>query len=165
MAWRFTGRARVDPQHPEAFGVCDRCGFWHNLANLHYQHEWRGQRLMNIRLRVCPRCMDVPFIFNKPIVYPPDPVPIRDPRPQNFTIADNGSPTVPPLPWPTQPEGLPPRQPLYLTDDQGRIITDDAGTPLLADGSPAHPDGTVPAFPVYVTPPLPPLPPEIEMEP
>jgi len=49
---------------------------------------------------------DKPFIFNKPIIYPPDPVPIVDPRPENFTNVNNGSP-VTPLPWPVQPIGPP----------------------------------------------------------
>src|SRR5215472_14035582 len=106
MPWRFTGRARVNATSPRAFGVCDRCGFWHNLEDLGYQHEWRGPRLVNIRLRVCPKCMDRPFIFNKPIIYPPDPVPVYDPRPENFPNANNGSP-VTPLPWPVQPVGPP----------------------------------------------------------
>lgn len=131
MAWRYTGRARVNAQYPEAFGVCDRCGFWHNLVNLIYQYEWRGPRLVNIRLRVCSRCLDRPFIFNKPQIYPPDPVPVPDPRPQNFQVANNGSPITPPLPWPVQGEG------------------------------PAVPTPPTPPIPVYPTPPLPPLPPDI----
>lgn len=31
--------------------------------------------------KVCNRCLDKPFIFNKPIILPPDPVPVKDPRP------------------------------------------------------------------------------------
>ena len=42
---QHTGRARVNPRHPEAFGVCDRCGFWNQLNSLGYQHEWRGARV------------------------------------------------------------------------------------------------------------------------
>ncbi len=79
--------------------------------------------------------MDRPFLFNRPIVYPPDPQPVVDPRPQNFQIADNGSPFVPPLPWPVQAVGPPVASP------------------------------PTPAAPVYVTPPLPPLPQDIESEP
>src|SRR5215472_3919590 len=116
MAWRFHGRARVNPKYPEAFGRCDRCGFWYSLVDLHYQMEWRGPRLMNIRLRVCQKCMDIPFIFNKPIVIPPDPVPVRDPRLDDFAYyngpqgsgavaGSGGSNPLPPLPWPTQPLG------------------------------------------------------------
>jgi hypothetical protein len=131
---QYTGRAKVDPHHPEAFGVCDRCGFWWNLNRLTYQHEWRGMRLANLRLRVCPPCLDTPAAFLKPIVYPPDPVPKIDPRPQNFTIADNGSPFTPPLPWPSHASG------------------------------PVVPMPPTPEYPVYVTPPNPPLPPDIEWE-
>jgi len=85
--------------------VCDRCGFWYLLDDLHYQMEWRGPRLMNIRLRVCQKCYDVPFIFNRPLVIPPDPVPRYDPRPENFTQADEGTFPLPPLPWPVQQNG------------------------------------------------------------
>lgn len=158
MAYRFTGHARVNPTNPRAFGICDRCGFLNNLENLGYQHEWRGSRLMNIRLRVCPRCTDRPFIFNKPIIYPPDPVPVLDPRPQNFTVANSGSPFTPPLPWPVQPLGPPIPGPDYLTDDDGNVLTTDGDYPLVTNDSPPQP----PPTPVYVTPPLPPLPPEIE---
>ena len=105
--------------------------FWFNLSDLLYQHEWRGSRLMNIRLRVCARCLDKPFIFNRPLILPPDPVPKSDPRPENFEIADNGSPTPPPLPWPVQASG------------------------------PTVPSPPTPPPPVFVTPPLPPLPPDI----
>lgn len=158
MAWRYTGKARVDPNNPQAFGVCDRCSFWFNLVNLGYQREWRGPRLVNTRARVCAACMDKPFIFNKPIIYPPDPVPVRDPRPQNFEVANNGSPFTPPLPWPVQPSG-PVVQEWYVLADDGDIILDDAGRPILVDGSPF-----VPEPPVYVTPPLPALPQEIEQD-
>ncbi len=130
-----TGRARVDPRHPSAFGVCDRCGFWWNLDELRYQFDWRGPRLQNLRLRVCPPCTDKPSIWLKPIVYPPDPVPRMDPRVQSFVIPNNGSPFPPPLPWPTQQLG------------------------------PEVPMPPTPEYPVYVTPPLPPLPPDIEGEP
>lgn len=199
MAWRFTGRAKVDANYPQAFGVCDRCGFWYNLVNLNYQHAWRGERLMNIRLRVCSRCMDRPAAFLRPLILPPDPVPVADPRPQNFSVVgpvitvdqpvpiyllddaghiltdDQGHPLLaddspslyppaptypvpspPPLPWPVYPSG-PQVLPQYLLDDDGHILTDDFGRPLLADGSPF-----VPAPPFYVTPALPPLPPDIE---
>lgn len=105
---------------------------WINHVNGHWQHEWRGPRLVNIRVFVCGRCLDKPFIFNKPIIYPPDPVPIKYAFPENFSVANNGSPFVPPLPWPSHVSG------------------------------PVVPMPPTPEYPVYVTPPLPPLPPEIE---
>jgi hypothetical protein len=130
-----TGRARVNPRHPQAFAVCQRCGFWINHVDGRWQHEWRGARLANIRVFVCQPCLDKPFIFNKPIIYPPDPVPIQYAFPENFETANNGSPFPPPLPWPVQAVG------------------------------PAVASPPTPAYPVYETPPLPPLPEDIEGEP
>lgn len=85
MSWAH-GRARVDPRNPQAFGVCDRCGFWWNLFRLAYQYDWRGDQLTNTRFRVCPPCYDKPFELNRPLVLPADPLPVIDPRVENFTV-------------------------------------------------------------------------------
>lgn len=77
----YHGRAQVDANAPEAMACCDRCGFLYSHPDLQWQYEWRGNQLQNTYLLVCDRCLDVPFIFNRPIILPPDPVPIRDPRP------------------------------------------------------------------------------------
>ena len=74
-------RARVDATAPEAWAVCDRCNFLYNHKDLHWQFEYRGLQLQNIRLLVCDRCLDVPFPFNQPIIVPPDPEPVLDARP------------------------------------------------------------------------------------
>ena len=50
---RSHGRARVDPQNPEAFAVCDRCGFRRNHADLEWQHQYAGNQLVNRRILVC----------------------------------------------------------------------------------------------------------------
>lgn len=84
MAWRFHGRARVDPQNPRAFGVCDRCGMYWNLEKLNFQFDWRGNRLQNLEIRVCQRCMDVPQEQYRPIIVPPDPMPVYMPRPDTY---------------------------------------------------------------------------------
>ena len=88
MPWRQRGRATVDPRNPNAFAVCDRCGFWYNHSDLHWQFAYAGNSLLNIKLLVCNRCLDVPYEFNRPIILGPDPMPIRDPRPElNFGSA------------------------------------------------------------------------------
>ncbi len=118
-----TGRARVDARHPQAFAVCQRCGFWINHVDGRWQH-------------VAPRySLSSHVVFNKPIIYPPDPVPIQYAFPENFETANNGSSFPPPLPWPVQAVG------------------------------PAVASPPTPAYPVYETPPLPPLPEDIEGEP
>ena len=82
-----SGRARTDPQNPNAFGVCDRCGIWHNLKDLVWQYEWRGNELVDIHIRVCTvTCLDVPFELNRPLYLPPDPPPVDQPRPEAFAI-------------------------------------------------------------------------------
>ena len=80
-----SGRAVTNPQSPQAFGVCDRCGIWYNLHRLGYQWEWQGVALINLRFRVCATCMDIPQPQLKARMAPPDPVPVWDPRPENFS--------------------------------------------------------------------------------
>lgn len=94
MAWRPHGHARVDPQRPSAFAVCDACSFLFNLDDLNYQFDWRGPRLANLRLKKCRRCLDKPFEFFRPIILPPDPVARRDPRPEAFD-AEMGPTPIP----------------------------------------------------------------------
>ncbi len=109
MRWPH-GRATVDPTNPQLWGVCDRCGILQNYDTLSWQHEYRGLALQNIKLLVCPRCLDVPFPFNQPIIVPPDPDPIKDPRPA-FWQVEEGSPS-------TQPVDL-----LISTEDDDPITT------------------------------------------
>jgi hypothetical protein len=79
-----SGRARTSAKNPQAFGVCDRCGIWENLVSLQFQHDWRGTQLQNLWLRVCRRCLDVPQQQLRAITLPADPVPVWQPRPENF---------------------------------------------------------------------------------
>lgn len=100
MAWRQHGRASVDPRNPRAFGCCDRCSLWYNLIDLHYQFDWRGNHLQNLWIRVCNDCYDKPQQQLRPRVLPADPVPVYQPRPDNFAqdnagISDVASVTPP----------------------------------------------------------------------
>ena len=79
-------RALVDPENPRAFGVCDRCGQWVNHINLQWQFDWRGNNLANLRILVCDTCLDVPQDQLRPIVIGPDPLPIKNARPEQFYI-------------------------------------------------------------------------------
>lgn len=110
MAWRFSGRAVADQTNPKAFAVCDRCCNWFNRDALRFQYDWRGPRLQNLYIMVCSQCYDKPFQHYRPIIVPPDPVPVRNPRPDLY---------APQLPYP-------------LTDAAGLEITDTSGTTLMA---------------------------------
>lgn len=86
MAWRPHGHARVSSRNPRAFAVCDRCGSWWQHIDLQWQSQWAGTRLQNLRLLVCDRCIDVPQPQLKARILQPDPVPIMNPRPENFSV-------------------------------------------------------------------------------
>jgi hypothetical protein len=84
------GRAQISARAPRALGVCDRCGFLYNHDELQWQWDWlQGPRLFNLRILVCRTCLDIPQESGRTIVLPPDPVPIADPRPENYVAADN----------------------------------------------------------------------------
>jgi len=82
--WHPTGRARVSSRRPEAQSVCDRCGLNYSLSDLQWQYQWQGMQLQNLRLLVCRTCLDVPQIQLKTIILPPDPLPVLNPRPENY---------------------------------------------------------------------------------
>ena len=81
------GRARTNPNAPAAHAICDRCGFRHNHVDLRWQYDWRGASLANIRLLVCNTCYDKAQPQLRAIVLPADPVPIANPRTQDFVAA------------------------------------------------------------------------------
>lgn len=83
------GRARVSARNPRAFAICDRCGFLHNHVNLSWQYDWAGASLINKRILVCDRCLDVPQQQLRAIVVPADPVPIQNPRIQDYATAES----------------------------------------------------------------------------
>jgi len=83
-----SGRARTSSRNPQAFAVCDRCGMWYNHVNLRWQYDWRGASLQNLRFLVCNPCYDEPQAQLRAIVVPADPVPIANPRIQDFVAAE-----------------------------------------------------------------------------
>lgn len=78
------GRARVDATSPSAFAICDRCGFLYNHRDLHWQYDYRGRSLANLRILVCETCEDTPQNQLKPRIIPPDPVSIPNARPERY---------------------------------------------------------------------------------
>ena len=85
------GRARTSPSNPQAHAICDRCGFRYNLVNLSWQFDWAGASLINKRLLVCNPCNDNPQQQLRAIVLPADPVPVINPRTQDFVTAETNN--------------------------------------------------------------------------
>lgn len=83
------GRARVSATNPQAAAICDRCGFVFNHVDLKFQFDYAGAGLYNKRILVCDRCDDDAQPQMKAIVLPPDPVPVLNPRPQDYSLANN----------------------------------------------------------------------------
>jgi len=149
------GRARVNPRWPQAFAICDKCGFRWNHSDLRWAFEWAGSQLQNRRFLVCSRCLDIPNPQLRAYAVPADPVPISNPRPEtadmsssftpyltdengNLVTDEFGHPIViqqpigPPGPGPAPPE--PPHNLIPLRDDDGTIILDDSGQPIMVEG-------------------------------
>lgn len=82
------GRARTSSRSPQAFGVCDRCGIWNNHSELRWQFDWAGASMINKRLLVCDRCLDVPQPQLRAIVIPADPMPTANPRTEAYANAE-----------------------------------------------------------------------------
>ena len=85
------GRARISPSSPRAAAVCDRCGFVYSHHTLRWQYDFAGAGLINKRLLVCNPCYDKPNAQLRAIVIPADPVPIQNPRVQDFVTAESNT--------------------------------------------------------------------------
>ena len=85
---RATGRASVSSRNPSAFAICDRCGFLYNHNRLQWQFDYAGAGLINKRILVCSPCLDTPQNQLRAIVLPADPMPIVNPRVQDYVAAE-----------------------------------------------------------------------------
>ena len=83
------GKVKIQRSAPRAQAICDRCGFAYNHYNLRWQYDWIGPKLLNERILVCQSCYDVPQEQLRTIVIPPDPIPVDNPRPEAFNLADS----------------------------------------------------------------------------
>jgi hypothetical protein len=82
------GKARVNPNSPDAFGECDLCGRLWNLIDLQWNYQWGGNKLYNTRSLRCRECLDVPQEQLRTIILPPDPMPVLNARITNFAYEE-----------------------------------------------------------------------------
>lgn len=84
------GRARISSTNPQAAAVCDRCGFVYNHVDLRKQPFWAGAAQQVKNILVCSRCLDIPQQNGlRAIILPADPVPIVNPRVQDYVVAES----------------------------------------------------------------------------
>ena len=80
-----TGKyVNIDFYNSEALGVCDYSGFIFNRKDLVRQMEWRGDRLCWTGFYVGKPFADQPNAQLKPPILKPDPLPVKEPRPQQY---------------------------------------------------------------------------------
>jgi hypothetical protein len=124
------GRARTSSKKPAAKGICDRCGFVYQFTQLQWQWEYRGPTTQNIRVLVCPPCLDRVQDNLRTIVLPMDPEPIINARVQDFERAETNYRAVS-KPTVIDPRtGIPiPSSTLRVTEDCQNRVTEPYGRP------------------------------------
>lgn len=139
------GRAKTSATNPQAHAICDRCGFRYNQVNLRWQFDWRGTSLQNIKMLVCDPCYDEPQQQLRAIVVPADPVPIMNPRLQDFVNAETNYITAQTPTTYDAMTGIPvPNGDNLTTEDGINITMQPVGPPLgLAPGAVMPLNGTV----------------------
>lgn len=75
-------RPRYDQTSPQAVAICDGCGFRVQHNHLREQRDYRGGSTpVGLGIWVCASCQDVPQPYFARQLLRPDPVPVRNPRP------------------------------------------------------------------------------------
>lgn len=71
----------IDPNNPQALGICDYTGFVHLRKDLVKQMQWAGDALVWTGLYVGKDYLDKPDPQLRTPILPVDPVPVKEPRP------------------------------------------------------------------------------------
>jgi hypothetical protein len=124
------GRAKVNSRNPQAFAICDRCGFGFNHVDLRSQMDYAGAALINKRILVCNSCYDTPNEQLRAIILPADPMPIMNPRVPDFQRAETNQ-RVASAPYATNTRtGIPvPGGATRVTEDGQTRATQQTGEP------------------------------------
>ena len=124
------GRAKISSRNPQAAGVCDGCQFIFQLSELRWQMAWAGNKLINTKQLVCRRCNDIPNTQLRAIVLPADPMPVMNPRVNNWQAAEgnfrttSGQDTVDP-----ETGILIPGNTMRITENDDTRVTQTTGEP------------------------------------
>jgi hypothetical protein len=124
------GRAKVSSRNPQAFAICDRCGFGYNHVDLRWQMDYAGAALINKRILVCSHCYDTPNEQLRAIVLPADPPPILNARLPDFKKAESNIRATSAPPTAHRRTGIPvPGGEVRGTQDGSRRTAQQTGEP------------------------------------
>lgn len=104
--------AEVDPENPNAFATCMRCGFVTNIDKMAWQYAYRGSmNPINTQILTCGRqtCLDPLNPQDSPLILPPDPLPVFNARPFPYTLEETS----------------------WLATEDGDILDTEAGDDLI----------------------------------
>ena len=147
------GKARISSRNPQAAGVCDRCGAVYQHNTLRSQPFYAGATLVTKNILVCSRCWDVPNETTRSAVLPADPMPIINPRVQDYRVAESNTRQVSGFNTTDQRTGIPvPGGAERATQNGGLRSTQQTGEP---PGGLNQQPGTDPNAPGNSTPGLP----------
>jgi len=86
---------KFDAHDPRAIAICDGCGFLVQHSHLREKKDYRGGSVpVGLGVWVCASCDDVPQPYYRRQLLRPDPVPVRNPRPDYnptyYVLDENG---------------------------------------------------------------------------
>jgi hypothetical protein len=79
-----------DNKSPRGLAICDGCGFMVQHTQLREKKDYRGGSVpVGLSLQVCASCDDVPQPYYRRLLLKPDPVPLKNPRPDSQDAQTN----------------------------------------------------------------------------
>jgi hypothetical protein len=79
-----------DAKSPHGLAICDGCGFMVQHTQLREKKDYRGGSTpVGLSLRVCASCDDIPQPYYRRLLLRPDPIPLKNPRPDTQDVATN----------------------------------------------------------------------------
>ena len=84
-----------DAKSPHGLAICDGCGFMVQHTQLREKKDYRGGTTpVGLSLRVCASCDDVPQPYYRRLLLKPDPVPLKNPRPDSQDAETNAQEAI-----------------------------------------------------------------------
>lgn len=81
-------KATCDPHNLDSYAICDVSGVLVNHSTMRFQDILAGDTFVNTGLLVAPGYYDIPNEQDRALRIPPDPVPIKNPRPPSWVMQE-----------------------------------------------------------------------------